>query len=159
MKFICPLILVTDISKSKEFYCSVLNQEIKTDFGENVTFSGDFAIHLKSHFKNLIDNREIKSEANNFELYFEEDDIETVVSKLKTNNVEFIHELKEQPWMQRAVRFYDPDKNIIEIGESMEFVSYRLYMKGNSVDGIVKMTGLSAEFVTGAIQTYKKEDR
>jgi hypothetical protein len=32
--------------------------------------------------------------------------------------VEYVHPLREQPWRQRVVRFYDPDHHIIEVGES-----------------------------------------
>ncbi len=157
MKFVCPLVTVANIEKSKEFYCNVLNQEIKVDFGENVTFFGDFAIHLRSHFKDLIRDKSIISGSNSFELYFEDDNLEIVQKRLKENNVEFVHELIEQPWMQRVVRFYDPDKNIIEIGETMEYVSHRLYRQGNSVELIVKSTGLSESFVNNAIKSYKEQ--
>ena len=46
------LIVVEDIEKSKNFYEKVLGQTIKIDYGENVTFVGDFAIHKESHFQN-----------------------------------------------------------------------------------------------------------
>ncbi len=117
MKFICALITVEDIERSKAFYQDVLNQKIKFDFGENVFFEGDFAIHLKSHFQNLIEGKEIKSYSNAFELYFETDYLDDIENKLLINNVEFIHKTREQPWKQKVLRFYDPDGNIIEIGE------------------------------------------
>ncbi|WP_252187569.1 glyoxalase/bleomycin resistance/dioxygenase family protein [Anaeromonas gelatinilytica] len=62
----------------------------------------------------------------NSELYFEYDDLEELQSKLKKEKVEFIHEMREQPWRQRVLRIYDPSKNIIEVGESLEYLSYRL---------------------------------
>jgi len=117
MKFICALITVEDIERSKAFYQDVLNQKIKFDFGENVFFEGDFAIHLKSHFQNLIEGKEIKSYSNAFELYFETDFLDDIEKKLLENSVEFIHKIREQPWKQKVLRFYDPDGNIIEIGE------------------------------------------
>ena len=91
MKYICSLITVSDIKRSRDFYENLLNQKVKFDFGENVTFHGDFAIHLHSHFKELIDNREIIHGGNNFELYFEYDDIEQIVKSLKDNNISFIY--------------------------------------------------------------------
>ena len=65
--------------------------------------------------------------------------------------------MREQPWRQRVVRFYDPDRHIIEIGESMEHLSYRLHNEGLSPDDISKITMLPLEFVTGSIQRFKKE--
>ncbi len=53
MKYICPLIVVESIKKSRFLYEEILEQAVKTDFGENVTFIGDFAIHEKAHFKKL----------------------------------------------------------------------------------------------------------
>jgi transposase len=51
------------------------------------------------------------------------------------------------------VRFYDPDYNIIEIGETMEHLVSRLYRQGNSADEIAKMTGIDKEFIAKMIQT------
>ena len=145
IKFVCPLITVADMNVSRDFYENILGQSVETDFGENVSFGG-FAIHRQEHFKMLID-KEIASGGNNFEFYFEYDDIEQIVEKLKGEKVEFVHELREQPWKQLVVRFYDPDKNIIEIGESMEHLISRLHQEGHSADEISKMTGLDKNFI------------
>lgn len=155
MKYICPLIVVEDIEKSRYFYETVLNQKVKFDFGENVTFEGDFAIHLEPHFSELIDKREIKKGGNDFELYFENDKIEDIVATLKDNNVDFVHELRQQPWKQRVVRFYDPDKHIIEVGESMEYVSYRLHKEGMEIEAVAEITCMPVEFVEHSIKTLK----
>jgi len=117
-RFVCSLITVTDITKSRIFYEEVLGQKVEADFGENVSF-GSFSIHLRSHFQNLINNKPITNNANNFELYFECDNLAYIVKKLKEFNIQFIHEIKEMPWKQKVIRFYDPDNNIIEIGEPM----------------------------------------
>jgi catechol 2,3-dioxygenase-like lactoylglutathione lyase family enzyme len=156
VKFICPLITVADIKKARIFYENVLGQKVESDYGENVSFGG-FAIHLRSHFKMLIDKKEIVVGGNNFELYFEYDNVEKIVEKLKTEKVEFLHELREQPWKQLVVRFYDPDKNIIEIGETLEYLVFRLYQQGNSFDEISTLTGLDVEFVEKTAQKQKMQ--
>jgi catechol 2,3-dioxygenase-like lactoylglutathione lyase family enzyme len=147
VKFMCSLITVDDIKRSRYFYENILEQKVEADFGRNVSFEG-FAIHLRPHFKTLIDNKDIIVGGNNFELYFEYDNLEQIVEKLKSEKVEFIHELQEQPWKQLTIRFYDPDRNIIEIGESMEYLVSRFKKQGYSVDEISGMTGLDREFVT-----------
>ncbi|MDR2972654.1 MAG: VOC family protein [Bacteroidales bacterium] len=146
VKFICPMITVENIERSRDFYERVLEQKVESDYGRNVGFGG-FAIHLRTHFQMLINNKEILGGGNNFELYFEYDNLERIVERLKAEQVEFVHELREQPWQQQVVRFYDPDKNIIEIGESMEYLILRLFRKGNSVDEISKLTGLEKEYI------------
>jgi catechol 2,3-dioxygenase-like lactoylglutathione lyase family enzyme len=120
MKFICSLICVEDVSKSRQFYETVLNQVVKYDFGENVWFESGFAIHLRDHFQTLINDNPILTKANNGELYFEEEELQVFQKKLKQFSVEFIHEVKTQPWGQKVLRFYDPDGNIIEVGEPIE---------------------------------------
>ena len=146
VKFVCPLITVADMNRSRDFYERVLGQKVISDFVRNIGFEG-FAIHLRSHFQMLIDNKEIVIGGNNFELYFEYDNVEQIVEKLKTEKVEFVHELREQPWKQLVVRFYDPDRNIIEIAETLECLTLRLFRQGNTVDEISKLTGIEREFI------------
>lgn len=156
MKYICPLITVSDMEVARDFYENILDQNVKYDFGESVTFHGDFTIHLQSHYKKLIDNREVKSGVNNFELYFESDKIELVVERLKKKMILFVHELREQPWRQKVVRFYDPDKNIIEIGETIEHLSFRLKKEDLSFEQISKITNMPINFVIDSIEKNEK---
>ena len=120
MKYICPLIVVEDINRSRLLYEKILKQKIKANHGENVVFEGDFALHQKSHFQSLINDYPVIAHSNNFELYFEEENLEEIEKILEEHNFEFIHRIKEQPWKQKVLRFYDYDKNIIEIGEPMK---------------------------------------
>ena len=154
MKYICSLIAVSDIKKSRNFYENILGQKVKYDFGENVSFEGDFAIHEKAHFQKLIDNKEIKSESNNFELYFEHDNVLEFEKKLIEHKIDFIHKTREQPWKQRVIRFYDLDRNIIEVGESLEFLSFRLFKQGNSIQQIAEIITMPEAFVKTSIQKY-----
>lgn len=151
MKYICPLVVVEDIKKSRLFYENILGQTVKMDLGENITFDGDFAIHQKDHFRKLIGDNVIIKRSNNFELYFEDDDLESIVLKLKENDIEFIHEIIEQPWRQRVIRFYDHDKNIIEVGERLEHLAYRLARENYSENEISKIIGLPEEIVHNLI--------
>jgi len=152
MRYICPLVVVEDMERSKKFYQEVLGQKVKEDYGQNVVFHGDFAIHLKDHYASLIKNHSISSGGNNFELYFEHDDLDTVHNILVSHQVEFVHGIRTQPWQQRVMRFFDPDKNIIEIGESMEDVCRRLSHQGKSIDEITSMTSLQIEYVENALK-------
>lgn len=153
MKYICSLIVVQDIEASRNFYEKVLGQKVKYDFGENVQFEDGFAIHLEQHYKKLLgdEHGEIKKKANNFELYFETDEVEGIFNRLKNERIEFIHELREQPWGQRVMRFYDPDYHIVEVGETLEAVVLRYYSLGMNSDAIAKRTSMPQEFVEKTI--------
>jgi len=154
MKYVCSLIVVKNIERSREFYEKVLKQKVKYDFGENVTFEGDFAIHLKDHFEKITkanNSRHILFGSNSFELYFETEKIDEIYNELQAQKVEFLHEIEEQPWGQRVLRLYDPDKHIVEIGETMESVVIRFYKLGYSFDEIVKKCSMPKEFVETTI--------
>ena len=69
-------------------------------------------------------------------------------------NSSTIHPVREQPWRQKVVRFYDPDGHMVEVGESMEHLSFRLYDEGMSVEIIAKTIGLSEEFVRMGIGKF-----
>lgn len=153
MKFVCPLIVVRDIKAARNFYEGMLEQKVKFDFGENVTFEGDFAIHLEEHYLRLLGERHsnVLRKTHAFELYFETDEIERIFRKLKEQNVKFLHEITEQPWGQRVMRFYDPDSHIVEVGETMESVVLRYHGNGMSIKEISDRTSLPKEFVEKVI--------
>jgi hypothetical protein len=154
MKYICSLVVVEDIKKSRLFFEKLLGQTVKMDFGENITFNGDFAIHQKKHYQKLIGNNVITKGSNNFELYFEDDDLGSIVLKLKEHDIELIHEIIEQPWRQKVIRFYDYDKNIIEVGERLENLAYRLFSENYTENEISKIIGLPEGTIHKLIADY-----
>jgi catechol 2,3-dioxygenase-like lactoylglutathione lyase family enzyme len=156
MEYICSLVIVEDIEKARKFYEEILEQKVSVDYGENITFEGGFSLHQKEHFKELIDHKPIIRKTNNFELYFEHDAIESFVDKLKANNIELVHELKKQPWQQRVIRFYDYDHNMIEVGESMAFVAYRLFKEGYTTERIYEITYMPEDVIEKAIEKYSE---
>jgi predicted enzyme related to lactoylglutathione lyase len=148
MKFTCALLSVKNIEVSKKFYQEVMQQKIALDFGANVTFEGNFV--LQSGFAELVgfDKHDIKKNANNFELYFEESDLDSFIKHLKGfPKIKYVHPMKEYPWGQRVIRFYDPDMHIIEVGESMEFVIRRFLKQGLSVEETAAKTMHPIELV------------
>jgi catechol 2,3-dioxygenase-like lactoylglutathione lyase family enzyme len=147
MQYICPLLAVEDIERARKFYTEILDQSIKYDLGKNITFQGDFALHEQEHFQELLGDKTITKESHNFELYFETDEMDELVQKLQDEDVEFVHEVREQPWRQRVIRFYDPDRHIIEVGESMQHLVGRLRQEGMSEEEVQEITNLPMEFI------------
>jgi hypothetical protein len=95
-----------------------------------------------------VNRNDIIQKSNNSELYFEEEDLDSFLQKLKAiDSIKYVHELKEQPWRQRVIRFYDPDMHIVEVGEPMESVVKRLLSEGSSVEETSKRTLMPEEFV------------
>ena len=74
----------------------------------------------KGAFKGFL-GREILSENNASELYFEEERLEEFIEKLEKvwPEVRYVNRLMTHTWGQKVVRFYDPDGNLIEVGTPM----------------------------------------
>jgi len=149
--FQASVIFVKDIGVSRRFYEELLGQKVMFDFGENVTFAGGFAIHDANHISQLLfsrpsPNRKQPGEEN-FELYFETDDLDAVLNRLSDAGVEFVHPLREQPWGQRVFRLYDPDKHIVEIGEPMSTVVRRFLRQGMSEEETAQRSSMPLEVV------------
>lgn len=148
LKFVCPLIAVSDLEVSKRFYQEVLGQTITLDLGWNVWFNGGFAIQLNFADIASVDKNTVVQKSHNFELYFEECDFDGFIKHLnKFDNIDYVHKLKRHDWQQRAVRIYDPDKHIIEIGESMTAIAKRYLEQGLSAEETAKIIQHPIEFV------------
>lgn len=157
MQFICTLVVVEDIARSRYLYETLLKQKVVADFGENIGFGG-FALHKREHFQQLLDGKQIASQTHNFELYFEHDDLETIAKKLEEEQLEFVHPIREQPWKQQVLRFYDYDHNVIEIGERLQHVAYRLHQEGRPLDEIAQITYLPIPAIEAAIREYEDQE-
>lgn len=147
MKYNCPMIVVSDMEKTVEFYKKVLGLDVIQDFGANKTLTGGISLQTEESYKEFIGKDKIAYGGDNFELYFEEDEIDAFFEKLKEFNVELVHPVQEHSWGQRAVRFYDPDRNIIEVGESLQAVCSRFSASGMNVDEIAARMDVPLDMV------------
>lgn len=142
------LIVVSDIEQSKRFYQELFGLGIVMDFGENVILTEGLVLQEKKLWENLI-GTEVKAAANDAELYFEENDMDGLIKKLKgsTFPIHYVHLPMEHEWGQRVIRIYDPDGHMIEIGETLEFVARRYLMSGMTVSETAKKTQLPIDIV------------
>lgn len=151
MKLKNPMLVVKDIDKSVEFYKKVLGLRVVVDFGANKTLTGGLCLQTLDTYKDFIGTDEISFGGNNFEVYFEEDDFDKFAEKLKECDVEYVHSVKEHSWGQRAVRFYDPDKHIIEVGENLQSVCKRFLDSGMTAEEVAKRMDVPIRFVNSCI--------
>jgi len=151
MKFVCALYVVEDIDKSRVFYEKMLDQKVLYDFGENVTFEGDFSIHKASHFADMVSVQSSNTlpKSNDAELCFETEDLVAFIDKLDKSEyeIEYLHDLREHPWGQRVIRFYDFDKHIVEVGESMDTVIKRYFDEGKTLEEVAMKTQYPVSYV------------
>lgn len=156
MKYICPLLVVEDIERSRNFYCQVLRRQVIADFGANITFDGPFSLQTKDSWMGFINKqpKDIAFGGNDSELYFEEKDLNSFINHLQSfSDIEYLHQVVEHPWGQRVIRFYDPDRHIIEVGEDMAVVCRRFLKQGMSIDQVVERTMYPRSFVESCINS------
>lgn len=131
MKLKNILFVVSDIEKSKTFYHDLFGLEVIADFGENVVMTEGLCLQERKLWEQFIE-RQVVGGGNDAELYFEEDDVDTFLQKLENSPIEitYLNKCIEHDWGQRVIRIYDPDRHIIEIGESLEYVARRFLASG-----------------------------
>ncbi|MFQ3579734.1 MAG: VOC family protein, partial [Bacteroidales bacterium] len=141
IKNVCPVLFVKDIEQSKKFYSYILKQEILHDFRTNIIYKSGFALwQIRDNHIIPSNLSTLNTTVNRFELYFETDELDTVFMELKANNIEFLHEIIEEVWGQRTIRFFDPENHLIEIGETLEQFVLRFYNQGSTIQQVSERT-------------------
>ncbi len=151
LKYTSTLIAVADMKISKQFYHDVLGLEIVADFGDNVTLDGGIALQTMNTWKTFIRTDNLVLPNNAGELYFEEEDMDTFCDHLKKFDICYVHPLFEHRWGQRVVRFYDPDKHIIEVGEKLDAVILRFMENGLSAEETAVRMDIPFDFVRACL--------
>ncbi len=132
--YISAVLFVKDMAVSRRFYEGMFGQQVDTDFGKNVSYTSGLALWEAGVAHKIIYDREYADSAplgrQNFELYFESDDIEAAWHELQATGVTVIQPLYEQPWGQRTLRIADPDGHIVDVGEPMPVAIKRLAGQG-----------------------------
>ena len=151
MKYTSTLITVKDMDISRQFYHNVLGLNIVADFGENVTLDGGIVLQTLDTWKSFIRMHNVTLPNNAGELYFEEDDMDAFCNHLRSFDICYVHELYEHRWGQRVIRFYDPDKHIIEVGEKLDAVVLRFIEQGLSPEQTALRMDIPLDFVLSCL--------
>ena len=154
MKLKNPMLVVTDMDKSVEFYKKVFGFHVIMDFGANKTLTGGLVLQTVETYKEFIGTNNISFGSNSFEIYFEEDDFDQFADRLKKCDmeIEYIHPVKEHSWGQKVVRFYDPDKHIIEVGENMKTVCRRFLDSGMAPEQVAERMDVPMKFINACMR-------
>ena len=86
------------------------------------------------------------------DIYFEEDDFDKFADRLKEYDIEYVHPIIEHSWGQRVVRFYDPDKHIIEVGENMKIVCKRFLNSGMTPEQVAERMDVPMKFINACMR-------
>ncbi len=142
------LIAVKDVKAARKFYEELFDLTVDQDFGLMVSFDCGLVLQEDFHWLVGIGKEEIKEKENNCELYFETGDFDALAQKIKARqDVNLLHDIVEQSWGQRAIRFYDLDSHLVEVGESMKGVVQRFLAQGMSITDIAAKMDVTASDV------------
>lgn len=154
IQFMSAVLFVKDMASSRHFYEDLLEQPVDLDLGLNVGYKGGLAIMQTALVHQVIfgSATEVPTESKTHEVYFETKDLDTLIKKLEGEGVRFIHPVREQPWGQRVFRVYDPDGHIVDVGEPMPVVIFRMLGDGKTAEEISAKTSMPLEIVQAIIQ-------
>ena len=147
-----PMLVVSDMDKTVAFYKNVLGLQVVMDFGANKVLTGGLALQTLDTYREFIGTDDISFGGNHFEIYFEEDEFDKFADNLRNCNVQYVHPVKEHAWGQRVVRFYDPDRHIIEVGENMKTVCKRFIDSGMTPEQTAERMDVPIEYVHACIE-------
>lgn len=120
MKLKNVLIVVKDIEKSKQFYHDLFGLDVLLNREGNIILTEGLVLQDERIWKSCL-NKDVVPESNSCELYFEERNLDAFVVKLEKMypDIPYVHRDITNAAGRRAIRFYDLDGNLIEVGELM----------------------------------------
>lgn len=118
MKLKNIVIVVKDVESSKQFYKELFGLDVILDQEGNAILTEGLVLQESKVWEETLGQKVVwKNHAS--ELYFEETDLELFLEKLQQyeQKIQYVYLPEEGESKKRAVRLYDLDGNMIEVGE------------------------------------------
>ena len=150
MLFHSAVLMTNNFESMKTFYTQGLKMKTKDDFGSCIAFDCGLSIWQMDANQPLAKaiGRTFHADGNkNLEICFETEDFDADVTSVKSFGLKVIHDIQIESWGQKTIRFYDPDGNIIELGESIPTFVKRMYKEGMRAEEVAEKTGVPIEQV------------
>lgn len=158
MKLKNTLLVTADMDRAVSFYQQVLGLHIVADFGANKTLTGGLCLQTLETWTDFIGTQDVSFGGRDAELYFEADDFDRFAEKLEQFSPDLVHPVLEHAWGQRAVRFFDPDKHIIEVAESLRTVCQRFLDSGMTPEQTAERMDIPLKSVKALIRLKEAGD-
>jgi len=139
LRFSSTVLLVSDFDRMVAFYRDLLLQECQVDFGNCMNFKCGLSIWKMDDEVPLAQElgRTFDPAGNrNLEFCFETEEFDHLHAHLQEQELNYLHGCIEEPWGQRTLRFYDPEQNLVEVGESIPCFVKRFHQQGLSMEEV-----------------------
>lgn len=155
IQFHSSVLFTADVQRLSAFYIQVLGQEVKHDFGACIILQCGLSLWQPSDDLTIAAKLGYcchPSGNTNLELCFETETWDADVERIKASGVKLLHDVVEEPWGQQTLRFFDPDGNLVELGESISTFVLRLLASGLSPHAVAERTGVPLEIVCHSVK-------
>ena len=156
------MLVTKDIDKAKRFYIDVLGAAVTLELEKHVVFAEGFSLLHESDWRVFagLETGGCCYEHHCGQLVFEVDDINAFLESIAAlPSLRLLHPAREHPWGRVAVRFYDPDGHVVEVGESMKVVVTRFLANGLSVEETAQRSEFPIEYVRRCKQEWENPNR
>lgn len=118
MKLKNIVIVVKDIESSKQFYKELFGLDVILDQEGNAILTEGLVLQEAKVWEQAL-GQDVVWKNHASELYFEETDLDLFLEKLQQyeQKIQYVYLPEEGESKKRAVRLYDLDGNMIEVGE------------------------------------------
>lgn len=153
------LLVAGDVQMAKDFYNEILGLQVIRDFGEKIMMTDGIVLQDKKTWELLTGKSVSNDPSHSFELYFEENNFEEFIKKLKNSkwNLIFINDPYEDNIGRMVTRFYDLDNHIIEVTETPIATAKRHLKGGMSVDEVLDKTFLARDFIQSVADALRRQ--
>ncbi len=112
------ILLTRNINKLVKFYAEILGLKLINEYETVAFFKDGLVIHDSDTYLKYI-NRTADTVNMDKELvfYLVTSDIDKILTVLNEKKIPLIHSIQIQSWGEKCIRLYDPDGNIVEIGD------------------------------------------
>ncbi len=148
IRYDSAVLFTQNVEAMTRFYTETMRQKVRFDFGRCRILEYGLSIWALDENDPAMKAPGLgKGPNSRLELCFDTEDFEADAAHVMAFAPKMLHDMAEEAWGQRTIRFFDPDGNLVELGESIPCFCRRLYHEGMTPEQVARKTGVGLEQV------------